>query len=287
MMNKGIIYLMVSMTFGIVGITIFYPTIPPPEKTGAPGEGTCFNCHFYEDTLNGGQGSINIIFNDSINFYQPDSIYNISVTVEENTQKIFGFELTVLDSGKTKTGEIIITDSSNTSLSTANGRDYISHYDAWDPQNTGQGNFTWQFQWKAPLSNMGPVKFYSAGVAASSMVFVAAGNVYTTMLTIEPDSTVGIVTLNLQDNSLTIHPNPANDILYINYSILKRSVVETRLLNIKGQVVYQSRSENVSGKYNKQINIKDFTNGIYFLQFITNIAVINKKIIIQHAVWIW
>ena len=268
----------------LVGMTILYSTVPPPEKTGAPGEGTCYNCHFY-GALDSIVGSINIVFNDSINFYQPDSIYNVSITIEENTKKIFGFELTVLDSSKTKAGEIIITDSFNTylNLTAANGRDYISHYDAWDPQNTGQGNFTWQFQWKAPAANVGSVKFYAAGVAASSMISVAAGNVYTNMLTIELDTTVGVITLNLQDNSLTIHPNPANDILYINYTFLNRSVVETRLLNIKGQVVYQSKSENVSGMYHKQINIKEFTNGIYFLQFIIpHIKVINRKVIIKN-----
>jgi len=275
-MKKILIYLFILiLVLALHKIAVTYSTFPPAENTGAPGEGTCYisGCHVL-GTLNGPQGNINILFNDSINYYKPDSLYSVSVTIEDTVQKIFGFELTVLDSNDTKIGDFIITDSISTYLTLFGGKAYVSHYNAGD--TIGPGTFTWQFQWQAPPVNAGPVTFYTAGVAAASWISIPAGNVYTTSLAINPDTLVGITEDDRQINVFNVYPNPVDQYLYIISSETQTKSINIVMMNFAGQDVF-----NVSEYRNNPISIdvSKIPNGLYLLNINNSFY---KKILINH-----
>ncbi|MBN2668557.1 MAG: S8 family peptidase [Bacteroidales bacterium] len=82
-------------------------------------------------------------------------------------------------------------------------------------------------------------------------------NIYNSLVCL--DQTVGVQILNNPDQ-FRIFPNPANASLTV--SLNKKAEV-VKILNITGQVVYQTK---VSGLNLKQINLSAFKQGIYFVQ---------------------
>ena len=74
-------------------------------------------------------------------------------------------------------------------------------------------------------------------------------------------------------SKLTIHPNPAYDLISITSSI---NISTIKLLNLTGQIVL---SESVNSKQH-HLQLQNFSNGIYFLEFqYTNGMTKIKKII--------
>ena len=185
-MKKTLICILILvLVLALHKIAVTYSGVPPEERTGAPGETSCFvgGCHTL-GTLNPPKSGITVLFDNGSSNYLPDSVYNVSVTITDSAQKIFGFQLTALDSNNLKIGDFIMMDTTNTYIIFFNSREYISHFNAWDSNNFGSGYFTWQFRWIAPSVNSGTITFYTAGVAAESLISVPAGNVHTNTLSI-------------------------------------------------------------------------------------------------------
>ena len=65
---------------------------------------------------------------------------------------------------------------------------------------------------------------------------------------------------------MLVFPNPANNVLTIriNNTALKQLIVE--IMNIKGQIVYSDKAGNLSGAYNKQVDVSSLAKGVYYLQ---------------------
>jgi hypothetical protein len=57
--------------------------------------------------------------------------------------------------------------------------------------------------------------------------------------------------------------------------------LEVRVINIVGEVIYTEDLQQFVGEYTKQINLENYSKGIYFLEIETNDGVINKKLILQ------
>jgi hypothetical protein len=53
------------------------------------------------------------------------------------------------------------------------------------------------------------------------------------------------------------------------------------IINAAGQKIYSTQLKQVSGLYRKLLNLKESPNGIYYLQIISDDAMISKKIIKQ------
>ena len=158
-------------------LAISYSSTPPASRTGAPGEGNCTTSGCHNGTPNTGPG--NILFSlDTIN-YIPGNTYTAAVQVVDGTKLMFGFELTALDSTNTMAGSYIITNTINTSAQTSVGRDYVNHLNA-------NSSNSWQFDWTAPSSNVGPITFYIAGNAANDDGDESGDNIYTRTFTVQP-----------------------------------------------------------------------------------------------------
>ena len=83
---------------------------------------------------------------------------------------------------------------------------------------------------------------------------------------------VGLDDISLDDNSITIYPNPTNSEVNISSENIINSI---EIFNSLGQRVYYS----VVNSMEKTIDISSFTNGVYILGVNTENGVIRKKII--------
>jgi hypothetical protein len=145
-------------------LALGYSSGPPDGKTGKPGEGTCLDCH------SGGSGSSDSAFVTGFDgsSYAPGKTYSLALHVSYAGQLRWGFELTTvaINSGD-YAGELMVTDSTNTQISTSGGRSYLKHTSI--GTHAGQpDSATWTFQWLAPASGTGTVVFYWCNNAANN-----------------------------------------------------------------------------------------------------------------------
>lgn len=271
------IFLILLFVFALHKIAITFASVPPTSKTGAPGEETCFTsgCHLL-GILNPPNAGIEIMFNNGTNSYVPDSVYVVSVTVTDSVMKIFGFELTALDSNDLRVGAFVILDSSNTYALMATGREYITHFLATDPINVGAGFFTWQFEWIAPAVNAGPITFYTAGVAATSPISAPAGNVHTTTLSVFQDSIVGISDNAEDEYSFSVFPNPADQYIRFLFKNGATKLNQATLYSIDGKSSFRYSG----GRFNSNvIDVSDVPAGLYLIRVDDSLS---KKLFISH-----
>ena len=129
---------------------------PPPGHTGAPGEQTCTNCHFGQDS----GGEFTIIGPIG---YVPGQTYPITVrhTTTDTSRIQWGFQLTSL-AGTNMAGSLANTTALTQVVGGSGGRDYIEHTEPGTFEGT-TGTVQWSFNWTAPAAAVGPVTFYAAG----------------------------------------------------------------------------------------------------------------------------
>lgn len=137
---------------------------PLDGKTGAPGEGSCMDCHL---NSSGGNGSLNL--SGVPQNYELNQAYTLTVTIEDPGQKRWGFEATASDDNNNGAGAFNVTDAVNTQLSdnASPSKDYMKHTSTGTFNNTLDGPVSWDFDWQAPASDIGTVTFYVASNAAN------------------------------------------------------------------------------------------------------------------------
>lgn len=84
------------------------------------------------------------------------------------------------------------------------------------------------------------------------------------------------------DNKLDVYPNPAQNIVNIEFENLENSAVYINVFNKLGQLQLSENLGNFSvGKFQKTIELSDLPNGFYTLQVIANNKASTKKLIVQ------
>jgi hypothetical protein len=167
--------------------------------TAAPGELTCSqaSCHGSgngEGSLAGladntGGGSISI--SGLTGTYVPGQLYHLTVHIAQTGGTTFGFNLEALDASYGSAGTFTVTQA-GTQLRTgvAGTRNGITMGHAGSTGTIAGMNpdfFDFTFDWTAPTSSVGPVTFYTAGIAANSSSLQDSGDqVYSTSLAIAP-----------------------------------------------------------------------------------------------------
>jgi hypothetical protein len=184
-------------------LTFAFSAGPPPANTGAPGEGTCNDCHS-SFSINSQGGSVKLA--GLPQNYTPGMQYNLTVTVAQTNMMRWGFEITALTDDGSAAGTFVITDTDKTQLITDNStgkvRNYVEH--TLDGSQRGvKDSANFNFAWMAPASNIGNITFYLAGNAANGDGTMFGDAIYTTNIKI---SAVALPTL------ASIDPNngPAN-----------------------------------------------------------------------------
>ena len=88
-------------------------------------------------------------------------------------------------------------------------------------------------------------------------------------------------TLELNSNKMLVYPNPTNGILNIEFNNFDNRYTSLSIVNILGDEVYKEQLENTSIKYSNQLDLSEYSNGIYFVKFSSIEKVITKKLILQ------
>jgi hypothetical protein len=267
-------------TLGFASMLMAYSGGPPNGKTGAPGEGTCVDCHS-TNPLNSGDGTLAI---DAPAAFEPGHTYTITVEIADPGQSRWGFELTPLDQGS-----ITITDAANTQLSTMGSNSYVKHTSTGTHNGTNDGPVTWTFDWTAPATDPPEsVTFYAAGNAADGNFANTNDYIYTTMATTSlmtgiDDYADGVLPGNL---SLVNYPNPFNATTNIDYSVPGDGQVSLRIYDAAGRLVTQLVNQyQTAGTYSAIWNSSDnqgdqAVSGVYFVRLAVDNNSRTKKMIL-------
>ncbi|HKR61301.1 MAG TPA: PQQ-dependent sugar dehydrogenase [Pyrinomonadaceae bacterium] len=215
--EKARLIILPSLLAALVGILLSnsttnisvqaFSTGPPAGYTGAPGEEpeACAECHVPSDA---GTGSISVTAPQN---YVPGQTYTITVThnnATDPTRLRWGFQLTALDTGDEKAGNLQSTDVFTQILNNqgpGGSRQYIEH--------TFVGTFpgqqhtaSWTFDWTAPPTDVGPIYFYAAGNQANNDENTSGDYIYKTFTVSSPISATADFAINVTPQIRTITP---------------------------------------------------------------------------------
>ena len=175
-----------NLIFGFAFIIVLCSAImntsgPGPSYTNAPNESNCTSCHGGSIVTSGNSNLNNIRLNSNFtgNGYIPDSIYTMELTFKQTGKVKFGFEVTCLDKSNSPAGTLTSTTSRTSRVTgTVNGqtREYIQHTST-GTANVGTDSTRWVFTWKAPSTNIGPVKFHMVVMATNNNGSNDAGDI--------------------------------------------------------------------------------------------------------------
>jgi len=189
-----------ALISGVTFATVLLSSGPPPSRTGAPATGgvqaesDCSGCHARLDpqgnplpNVNLPGGAVEILGLPTT--YVPGQTYPVTVRLQSDSTvadvgRKWGFELTAFRvSDGLGSGTFVVTAADlQTKTGLAGGpfasRTYVEHRSA--GTRTGlAGPVTWDFQWQAPATSQGDVRFCVAGNAADGLGTPDNDNIYT------------------------------------------------------------------------------------------------------------
>lgn len=238
-------------------------------KTGAPGEGTCVQCHA-GTALNAGGGfvfveSSNMIFGQ----HALGETYNMSVTVGQLGIGLFGFSVVALDANGNSVGTFTAGADNHTENFTVQGspRQYVTHN-----LNGGasQDEHTFNFTWTAPTEDFGTVTFYATGLAANGNGMNAGDMVYSATLESPVLPSTGIRDFQ---NQLAVNWDPILKAIVVGNI---RDSYHLRIVDMQGKIVFNNTqcSESV-------MKMENLTAGYYLVQVESDGKKSTRKIWIQ------
>ncbi|MGZ3920336.1 MAG: fructose-bisphosphatase class III, partial [Bacteroidia bacterium] len=170
-------------------------------RTGSPGETTCQSCHS-DFALNSGGGFLKISTIPAIinNEYIPGNTYTVNVLISQANDSIFSFDFESLDSAGNDAGTFLITDNVHTTLHTyaLNNRTNVFY----GANGIGNGNFTFTFNWTAPMN--GAVSFYAAGNVSNADGMTSGDYIYSDSLVHIKPNNASVIENNYADKDLTL-----------------------------------------------------------------------------------
>jgi len=246
--------------------------------TGSPGENSCNYCH-NTYALNSGTGSLSFSSNIPADIYTPDSIYHITLVVRQFGIGLFGFAMEALKTGNTNAGTFMVTNTTRTQILTAaNTRKSMTHKLSGGLFNDSA---VFNFDWKAPTTNVGAITFYFTGVSANQSNSNSGDYVYKGSHTISSTSTVGIESSEEAYADLEVRPFPMGQLIDVNFNLNEPANVNLHLTTMDGKIVYSAYYVNqVPGAKSYTILTSQLNAGIYILQAEINGVVLTRKFLL-------
>jgi hypothetical protein len=177
-MNKYMVACLVVITIVAVPLMVWsYPNDPPLGKTGAPGEGTCADCH----QGGSGGGSITVTSSNGTK-YQPGVKQKLTVTITDPNASFWGYEMT---SVKTKVpsqgkGNFKPADK-NSDVRKSGTKSYAAQINDFAGQTS---KAVYVINWVPPAKSVGKITLYVAGVGGTGDP--SGDSVYLNRLTLSP-----------------------------------------------------------------------------------------------------
>ena len=243
-------------------------SLAPPGKAGDPtNNATCANgsgCHG-SNTLDGAS-VIGLKIGPSAGAQSPatssfvptaNTTYFMTIDLTGTAQK-YGFSVTALNAGTNSPADsFTITNSNQTFLhSNFNGVNYVAH-------KSSSSTKSWIYKWTAPATVSGHISFYVTANLADGNTNATGDAIYKKVVTINGSTSVDEIS-SLE--SITMFPNPANENVTINYSLLNNEFVTAQIINEEGKVVKSLFGENQNvGVLQSSHNISELAAGKYFM----------------------
>lgn len=80
-------------------------------------------------------------------------------------------------------------------------------------------------------------------------------------------------------DSITVFPNPTNDLLTLNFSNEYNKPINCRLIDLSGKIVYKETFYSGNGVH--KISMKNISSGIYLLEIEVGVEKLSRKIIVE------
>jgi hypothetical protein len=230
--------------------------------TSASGEGTaCQNCH------NGGSFGTNVTIklfekgtSTEIIEYVPGTVYDAAVQISTTTTPSgFGFQALVLqDSDNSAINAWANNSTTNTQVSTANGRQYF------EQQGMASDNVM-KAEWTAPAAGAGDVSFYLVGNAVNGNGATSSDDVANKKITFSEfvNSTSKLELLGI---SLDVFPNPTVDNLFLNINTEDVKDFSINIYDLNGKRLETKNVTVQNGENRFNFDVSAFANGIYFIE---------------------
>lgn len=256
-------------------------------STGAPGEKTCAQSGCHADaTVSPGTLVNKLIFNGGDSVYTPGATYPIKIQVSKAGIKRFGFQVTVLKSSDNSyAGSLVVTDATRTQLQ--NGispnptRKYITHKSA-GAAAVSSGLGEWTFNWKAPDTNIGAIKFYYATNATNMNNENTGDQVYLSSFEIKPKTATGVEE-KTEEEFFNVYYSTISKQLMVSYDHVPSGKARIELRNMEGQLI-QSTALNGSGTSAQNVEIdlnSSLASGIYLVTYRVENTMLSRKIYIH------
>lgn len=224
-----------------------------PQNTGAPGEATCgrFTCHNIPANI--GPAIPSVFFGDSTTQgYRPGNTHLVTVSLMTPQSFRNGFQVVALDTNAQNAGSWILTDPEAMQIReglTLTDRRYVTH------TSNGNNRSSWQMNWMAPDSVIGPVSFYVAILDANNNGNNQGDRLYLDTLMVDHDPLSAVKESTRRP--LVLFPNPATD--YINIASLE--------IESKSYAIYDMYGRRVlTGRTTGMVSIDRLTSGAYFFK---------------------
>jgi len=170
-----IAFLVLFLIVAIPAMVWSYSSNPPLATTGAPGEGTCADCHGDE----AGRGNIKVTASGGTH-YHPGVKQHLKVTITDPNANIWGYEMTSVRASKPTTGTGIFKATNNLSdVRTLGTKSYAAQIN--DQQGKTKA-VTFAIDWIPPKKNVGKITLYLAGIGA----YTTGESCYMGRLTLSP-----------------------------------------------------------------------------------------------------
>ena len=216
--------------FVFAGVAHAFSGGPPAGVTGAPGEGTCVQCH--NGTLNSGAGSIAIL--GVPDQYQPGEEVTLTVRLRHPDRQRWGFQLTALNGNNDGVGTFTLVDRSTTRLIEGVGslddRTYVEHTAAGTFEGDRQ-EAVWQVRWTAPAEDAGIVTFYAAGNAANGDNNSTGDSIYTTAV-VSGTAMPAIIAPTYKKGKIILQANNSNIIPGATLEVTAPGAAEPEIFNL-------------------------------------------------------
>jgi len=256
-------------------------------STGAPNEKTCAQTSCHADaTVSPGTLVNTLTFNGGDSVYTPGETYPIKIQISKAGIKRFGFQVTVLKSSDNAyAGTLTVTDDTRTQLQ--NGvapnttRKYITHKSAGAAAvSTGLGE--WTFDWKAPATNVGAIKFYYATNATNMNNQNTGDQVFLSTFEIKPKINTGIEEKS-KEAFFNAYYSSWSKQLIVSYDNVPAGRATIELRNMEGQLI-QSDEVNDLGKSAQNVGISlntTLAKGIYLVTYRVDNTMLSRKVYIH------
>ncbi|MBT6835995.1 MAG: PKD domain-containing protein [Bacteroidetes bacterium] len=145
--------------------------------------------------------------------------------------------------------------------------------------STNAISYFWDFGDGNTSTATDPNHTYAAyGTYTITLIATNACGSDTTTLIIDIITSIG--DLN-SDNFIEIYPNPNNGIFTVKYANDENENITFKIFNSTAQLIYNESVEKHSNVISKDIDMSQYSNGIYHLQIITNSNTYIEKIVVE------